>query len=123
MSQLLIYTIKLLSSIRQTQLSIVFKIIKKLKTNLKKLLAWLSDGTDNGRPSSTRNNVDFKNVFVGSYGAGDLQYKNHISLLNNNNIYWKETKNFQDGCSAHFSDSYYEHVSEPGKMALPGELF
>jgi hypothetical protein len=29
------------------------------------------------------------------------RYKNHMSVNNNNLIYWKSTKNFQDGCSAH----------------------
>jgi hypothetical protein len=71
--------------------------------------AWLSDGSDNGYPTVIKNNVDYRNAFVGQYNAGDLQYKNHISFTNNNLIYWKETKNFQDGCSAHISESFYEN--------------
>lgn len=78
--------------------------------------AWLPDGSDNGSPAMIKNNVDYINAFVGQYNAGDLQYKNHISFKNQNNIYWKETKNFQDGCSSHLLDSYYEN----GNMALPG---
>jgi hypothetical protein len=56
------------------------------------------------------------NVFVGQYGAGDIQYRYHSSINNLNLIYWKDTKNFQDGCSAHIADSYYEK----GNLALPG---
>ena len=63
-----------------------------------------------------KNNVDYGNTFVGQYGAGDIQYKNHMSFTNGDLIYWKETKNFQDTCSAHLSDSYFE----AGNMALPG---
>jgi len=33
-----------------------------------------------------------------------------------NLLYYKETKNFADGCSAHLKDSYYEG----GTLALPG---
>ncbi len=74
------------------------------------------DGSDNGKPVMFKNNVDYRVTFVGQYNAGDLQYKNHVSFENGNLIYWKETKNFQDGCSAHLSDSYFEE----GNMALPG---
>ena len=45
-----------------------------------------------------------------------MQYRFHASLNNENLIYWKDTKNFQDGCSAHIADSYYES----GNLALPG---
>lgn len=48
---------------------------------------------------------------------GDIQYKGHASLNNNNLIYWKETKNFDDSCSAHISGSYYVN----GNMALPDQ--
>ena len=60
--------------------------------------------------------IDYDNVFVGQYNAGDLQYRFHTSVRNQNLIYWKETKNFQDGCSAHIADSFYE----AGNLALPG---
>ena len=49
--------------------------------------------------------------------TGDIQYKNHASLNNLNLMYWKETKNFDDDCSAHITSSYYEN----GNMALPDQ--
>ena len=78
--------------------------------------SWTLTGEDNGLPATLMNNIDYDNAFVGQYGAGDLQYKYHTSVQNLNLIYWKETKNFQDGCSAHIIDSYYEQ----GNLALPG---
>jgi hypothetical protein len=78
--------------------------------------AWTATGEDNGLPATLMHNVDYNNVFVGQYGAGDLQYRYHASLDNNNLIYWKDTKNFADGCSAHIADSYYQQ----GNLALPG---
>jgi hypothetical protein len=73
------------------------------------------DGYDNGRSTTLWNNVDYGNAFVGHYNAGDIQYYGHSSMNNLNNIYWKETKSFQDGCSAHISHSYLVN----GTMALP----
>jgi hypothetical protein len=64
-----------------------------------------------------RNNVDYANIFVGHYNAGDIQYNGHTSMKNQNLIYWKETKNFADGCSSHVIDSYYAD----GNMALPDQ--
>ena len=84
--------------------------------SLDKCKAWTPSGDDNRLPGVIMNNVDYNNVFVGQYGAGDLQYKFHSSVNNQNLIYWKETKNFQDGCSAHITDSFYED----GTLALPG---
>ncbi|CAF0723862.1 unnamed protein product [Adineta steineri] len=77
---------------------------------------WTATGEDNGLPATFMNNIDYDNVFVGQYGAGDLQYRHHTSINNNNLIYWKETKNFQDGCSAHIADSFYD----TGNLGLPG---
>ncbi len=54
--------------------------------------AWTNLGDDNGLPATLMNNVDYDNTFVGQYSAGDLQYKNHNSINNNEMIYWKETK-------------------------------
>ena len=77
--------------------------------------AFTSTGLDNGFPVVLQNNVDYDNVFVGGYSYADVQYRGHIALNNLNNVYWKETKNFADGCSAHISNSYYAD----GNMALP----
>ena len=76
-----------------------------------------ADGSDNGVGVVIADNFDYGNVFVGHYEAGDIQYLRHTSIANNNLIYWKETKNFQDGCSAHLSGSYYSK----GTMALPDQ--
>jgi hypothetical protein len=78
--------------------------------------AFTAEGEDNGWPVTFVNNVDYGNSFVGQYGAGDIQYRYHTSIENTNLIYWKETKNFQDGCASHLIDSYYSI----GDMALPG---
>ncbi|MDX1693426.1 MAG: hypothetical protein R3208_06655, partial [Ketobacteraceae bacterium] len=68
-------------------------------------------GNDLGLPAVISNHFDYGNAFVGQYAAGDIQYNNHVNIDNLNSIYWKETKTFQDGCSAHISDSYYEDGS------------
>ena len=62
--------------------------------------------------------IDYGNAFVGHYNAGDIQYYGHSSMNNLNKIYWKETKSFQDGCSAHISHSYLVN----GTMALPDTI-
>ena len=33
-------------------------------------------------------NLDYDNAFVGQYDAGDVQYRNHMSVNNGNLIYW-----------------------------------
>eukprot|EP00547_Thalassionema_nitzschioides_P005356 CAMPEP_0194200236 /NCGR_PEP_ID=MMETSP0156-20130528/930_1 /TAXON_ID=33649 /ORGANISM="Thalassionema nitzschioides, Strain L26-B" /LENGTH=1934 /DNA_ID=CAMNT_0038925209 /DNA_START=189 /DNA_END=5989 /DNA_ORIENTATION=- len=76
-----------------------------------------NEGDDRGKPVSILNNVDWHAIFVGHYNAGDMQHRGHTSISNNNLIYWKETKNFADGCAAHISDSYYTN----GNMALPDD--
>eukprot|EP01097_Dermamoeba_algensis_P002778 TRINITY_DN2100_c0_g1_i1.p1 TRINITY_DN2100_c0_g1~~TRINITY_DN2100_c0_g1_i1.p1 ORF type:complete len:1249 (-),score=295.24 TRINITY_DN2100_c0_g1_i1:103-3849(-) len=81
--------------------------------------AFDGDGNDRGVPHTIIGNVDYDNVFVGQYSLGDIQYRNHASLNNLNLIYWKETKNFADGCSSHILDSYYEG-SGGSNVALPG---
>jgi len=79
--------------------------------------ALTNDGLDRGLGVAILNNVDYDTVFVGHYNAGDMQHRGHTSYGNNNLIYWKETKNFADGCAAHLSDGYYAH----GNMALPDQ--
>lgn len=64
-------------------------------------------GNDLGLSSVILNHYDYGNAFVGQYGGGDIQYRGHVNIDNLNSIYWKETKTFQDGCSAHITDSYY----------------
>lgn len=54
-------------------------------------------------------------MFVGHYEAGDIQHQGHQSYNNNNLMYWKETKNFEGGCSAHITGSQYAR----GQLALP----
>jgi hypothetical protein len=76
-----------------------------------------SHGDTRGLSQAILNNLDYHNVFVGQYGTGDVHYRQHTSLSNNNLIYWKETKNFEDGCSAHITGSYYAD----GNLALPDQ--
>lgn len=54
---------------------------------------------------------------IGLYEAGEIQYVGHHSYDNLNLIYWKETKNFNNGCSAHITGGSYEN----GNMALPDQ--
>jgi len=74
-----------------------------------------SSGSDNGVSVALANHFDYGNVFVGAYNLGDIQYLRHTAVDSNNLMYWKETKNFADGCSAHIKDSTYIN----GAMALP----
>lgn len=60
------------------------------------------------------NNVDYGNSFVGHYNAGEIQHHGHHSYSNLNLIYWKETKNFGNGCSSHLVGGSYAS----GNMAL-----
>jgi len=72
-------------------------------------------GNTRGLPATFKNHLDYHNAFVGHYSAGDIQYNGHNSHHNLNLIYWKETKNFENGCSAHITDGSYSN----GNMALP----
>ena len=69
------------------------------------------EGYDRGSPALLWNNVDYHNAFVGAYSMGDVQFRNHISIDNNNLIYHKESKNFADGCSSHFKNFHFEDGS------------
>lgn len=90
-----------------------------LVANKDSCAAFDADGNDRGLSQVVSYNVDYENIFVGQYGAGDIQYLHHTSIFNNNLIYWKETKNFADGCSAHVKDSWWQGA--PGQGAsLPG---
>ena len=61
------------------------------------------DGNTRGISTAFQNNLDYHNNFVGHYVAGDIQYNGHQSYDNLQLIYWKETKNFENGCSAHIT--------------------
>jgi hypothetical protein len=77
-------------------------------------------GVDRGLPQSIDFDVDYGNVFVGQYNLGDVQYTHHTSINNLNLIYWKETKNFVDGCSAHIKDGYYAGTQASGFLLPSG---
>jgi len=77
--------------------------------------AFTSLGENNGVSVAHIYNVDYSNAYVGGYNVNDLQYQKHSAFNNLNNIYWKETNNFADGCSAHISGGHYEN----GNIALP----
>lgn len=74
-------------------------------------------GYERGASASIVDNIDYNNDFVGHYEAGDIQYNGHHSYDNNNLLYWKETKNFHNGCSAHVTGSSYAR----GNVALPDQ--
>jgi hypothetical protein len=72
---------------------------------------------DRGISSAHIDTFDYGNAFVGHYNAGDIQYNRHTSVNNLNLVYWKETKNFANGCASHIVDSYYAK----GNLALPDQ--
>ena len=77
-----------------------------------------SDGYSRGVTSSIVDNVDYNNAFVGHYSAGDIQYNGHHSYGNVNNLYWKETVEAANGCSAHLTGGSYSQ----GTLALPDQV-
>jgi len=85
--------------------------------NMELCKAFDATGRTHGLPGSFVNHVDYGNAFVGQYAAGDIQYNGHHSVENLNLIYWKETKNFQDGCSSHIMNGHYSD----GDMLLPDQ--
>lgn len=93
------------------------RVTQSLATN-----GWATDcgpfdanGDDRGFPVAMINNVDYHNAFVGSYASADIQYQQHTSIACLNLMYHKETKNFADGCSAHFKKFTFEG---PGTLSL-----
>eukprot|EP00591_Stephanopyxis_turris_P017726 CAMPEP_0195538828 /NCGR_PEP_ID=MMETSP0794_2-20130614/49734_1 /TAXON_ID=515487 /ORGANISM="Stephanopyxis turris, Strain CCMP 815" /LENGTH=1792 /DNA_ID=CAMNT_0040672837 /DNA_START=109 /DNA_END=5487 /DNA_ORIENTATION=- len=74
-----------------------------------------SQGNTRGVSAAFKDHLDYGCAFVGHYNAGDVQHNGHKSFDNNNLIYWKETKNFENGCSAHITNGHYIN----GNMALP----
>jgi len=79
--------------------------------------AFDSTGETRGLPGSFVNHVDYGNAFVGHYSAGDLQHYGHYSTENNELMYWKETKTFENGCGAHIVNAFYSK----GNLALPDQ--
>jgi hypothetical protein len=61
-------------------------------------------------------NEDYHNSFVGAYHLGDIQFRDHHSQESSNILYWKETKNFADGCAPHIIGSTFAD----GNMDMPG---
>mmetsp|Transcript_32276 Transcript_32276/g.67849 ORF Transcript_32276/g.67849 Transcript_32276/m.67849 type:complete len:1275 (+) Transcript_32276:77-3901(+) len=76
-----------------------------------------NQGYERGVSASIVDNIDYHNAFVGHYQAGDIQYNGHHSYDSLSSLYWKETKNFQNGCSAHVTSSSYAG----GNLALPDQ--
>jgi hypothetical protein len=85
---------------------------------------WLDDGTDNGYPMRLSGNIDYDSVFVGGYSMGDIQWHAHTSLYCLSGLYWKNTKNMADGCSAHVKGGFFHHsnVLVPDNGAFIFEL-
>lgn len=84
---------------------------------------WDAFGYDRGLPASIWDNVDYHNVFIGSYALGDVQFRNHVAKSSNCLIYHKETKNFRDGCSAHFKNYHLEDGAALLASGLGTQLF
>lgn len=76
-----------------------------------------AQGKTRGVSTVFLDNTDYNNAFVGHYEAGDIQYNGHKSYDNDNLMYWKETKNFDNSCSAHITRSSFAR----GNMALPDQ--
>jgi len=104
---------------------------RKVHTNLS-INGWTSadecapfdaQGFDRGSPSTIWNNVDYHNVFIGGYAVGDVQFRNHVAKKSNCLIYHKETKNFADGCSAHFKNYHLEDGAALLASGLGTQLF
>jgi hypothetical protein len=74
-------------------------------------------GNERGMSTVILDNTDYSNAFNGHYQAGDIQYRGHKSYGSNELLYWKETKNFANGCSAHITGGSYSQ----GNMALPDQ--
>eukprot|EP01051_Picozoa_sp_SAG22_P006118 SAG22_NODE_389_length_11276_cov_12.397244_6_plen_1512_part_00 len=74
-----------------------------------------SSGNDRGRSVPLVDATDYDNTWMGSYSLGDLQYQGHNQPQSANTMYWKETKNMADRCSAHILDSTFGH----GFLSLP----
>ena len=79
--------------------------------------AFDANGTTQGQPGAFVNHVDYGNSFVGHYSAGDIQHYGHYSIENNNLMYWKETKTFENGCGSHLMNGYYAK----GNLLLPDQ--
>jgi len=74
-----------------------------------------ANGNDLGFSATISDNTDYHNQFVGSYAMGDIQWLRHKSFNSINIVYSKDTKNFADGCSVQYKDSYF---GGPGIMQL-----
>ena len=77
-------------------------------------------GQDNGAACVVEDHVSWDNLFVGSYFLGDIQYKNLLSMDNNNGLYWKGSKNFADGDMPHVLDSTFLVTGTGGGNAALG---
>jgi plastocyanin len=74
-------------------------------------------GEDNGWTHAIANSFDYGNAFVGHYGAGDLQYLDHVAIDALNLVYWKTSKTPADGCSGLLKGGYYRG----GNLGLPDQ--
>ncbi len=86
-------------------------------TNLELCNGFDAAGNTRGLPVTIQDHLDYGNAFVGHYNAGDIQYSHHRSYGSLNLMYWKETKGFEDGCSAHITHGHYGS----GNLALPDQ--
>ena len=69
------------------------------------------DGLDNGQApyAVVEDGLDWHNDLMGQYALGDVQYRNHVSVNNLVNLYWKTTKNFVDGMTPHLKGCVFAY--------------
>lgn len=75
-----------------------------------------ADGEDNGVVAVVKDGLDYHNNLVGQYELGDVQWDHFRSINNNHGMYWKETKNFADGCSVHVKNSVFMNTEVGGAL-------
>ena len=69
--------------------------------------AYLPDGSDNGYLTVIDDDTEWSNNGVGHYSLGDFMYRNYVAIRNSASIYWKVSKNFADGKSAHIRNAVF----------------
>jgi len=79
--------------------------------------AHTADGRDNGLLSVIEDQFEWHQLFVGQYSLGDIQYLRYTGINNGHSMYWKASKNFADGFSAHIKDSIF--AGSDGGNAVP----
>ena len=84
---------------------------------------WLGGAlADGASPCVVADGFEWHNLFVGQYKLGDIQYLRYTSVNNLHHMYWKESKNFADGASAHLKDAVFASGGPSANGAAYGDL-